>query len=216
MTHTIEQLQETLKEFNYMFKNDLKVSDLRKIDIETIRTLIDEAISKVETVSRVNESAAMTCPFCGGEAETWIANEKEPDTECATCPDPDCVGSQVRTSIYDWNTRAQEPNTVIVPHIIGLKEAYNIDCSNSQLQYKDELCVYMKKYGNSDFYEPLRKAVRFVLENQGKLAEQEQAVDVDDTFWQDKITEIWKEYMPRGYDDVLGFIIRAINTRAEP
>lgn len=45
------------------------------------------------------------CPFCGGKADTWIENEDDPDTECATCPNPDCVGSQVRTAVEHWNTR---------------------------------------------------------------------------------------------------------------
>lgn len=49
------------------------------------------------------------CPFCGGEAETWLEDEDDPDTECATCPDPDCVGSQINTSIDDWNNRAAQP-----------------------------------------------------------------------------------------------------------
>lgn len=49
-----------------------------------------------------------SCPFCQQQPNIWNANLNE-DLLNATCGDPDCIGSQIRTSLEDWNTRAENP-----------------------------------------------------------------------------------------------------------
>jgi len=120
-------------------------SDRHAYEQECTETMIrmrdpsHNARNRIMKMTTTLDDAAMPkeCPFCGGDADTWQEHEGDPDTLCATCPDPDCVGSQVRTAIEYWNIRADKPHAEAVRVLVEALQNMDNVLNNTTSTYVD-------------------------------------------------------------------------------